>query len=577
MIQLFKSMGVTTKIVLTVIVLMLLVAVVINYVFISKYRDNITDAMAERAASFTAVADETKNHVAKMNNLNLFDNKSIIQEMETVRKNKGDYKATNAFQSIPVVAGWLAAEKAAKREGLDFKVLSFEARNKANEPQPGSFREKLLQDLEDQVKKGGDEAVYRIDKASNTLHYFRSIKLTEDCMTCHGQPRGKYDPDQDGLDVLGFPMEGWKVGDMHGAFEVAMPMSLVDSQVASFTKSSALWMIGLLTLAVISLIGLTHRVLGLPLRRIIDRMESGADQVSQASGQVSGSSQAMAEGASEQASSLEETSASLEQMNATVRQNAQNAQEANSMAEEARQVSVKGNEAMKRLTQTISKIKNSSDQTASILKTIDEIAFQTNLLALNAAVEAARAGEAGKGFAVVAEEVRSLAQRSAEASKSTAQLIEDACRNADQGVDVAGEAEASLSQIDDAVSRVTQLINQVSSASSEQADGIDQITKAVGQMDQVTQANAASSEESAAASQELSAQAEDLNCMVNELMATVFGEGSSNHRAQTKVKPVKTQTVSRQSRSVPRKQNQPAKAQAQQVIPLDDDDDFSEF
>ena len=199
-----------------------------------------------------------------------------------------------------------------------------------------------------------------------------------------------------------------------------------------------------------------------PLRRIIDGMENGASQVSQASDQVSSSSQSMAEGASEQASSLEETSASLEQMNATVRQNAQNAQEANTMAEEARQVSVKGNEAMQRLTQTISKIKSSSDQTASILKTIDEIAFQTNLLALNAAVEAARAGEAGKGFAVVAEEVRSLAQRSAEASKSTAQLIEDACRNADQGVDVASEAEASLSQIDDAVSRVTQLINQSS-------------------------------------------------------------------------------------------------------------------
>jgi methyl-accepting chemotaxis protein len=536
--------------------------------------------MADRAASFTAVADETKNHVAKLSSLNLFDSKAINDEMVAVRNSKGDYKTTNAFQSIPVVAGWLAAEKAAKREGLDFKILAFDARNKANEPQPGSFRANLLTDLEDQVKKGGDEAIYRVDEKSNTLHYFRAIKLTEDCMTCHGQPRGKYDPDQDGLDVLGFPMEGWHVGDTHGAYEVTLPMSLVDNQVASFTKSSAIWMVGLLTLAVLSLIGLTHRVLGLPLRRIIGRMESGADQVSQAAGQVSGSSQAMAEGASEQASSLEETSASLEQMNATVRQNAENAQEANTMAEEARQVSVKGNEAMKRLTQTISKIKNSSDQTASILKTIDEIAFQTNLLALNAAVEAARAGEAGKGFAVVAEEVRSLAQRSAEASKSTAQLIEDACRNADQGVDVASEAEASLSQIDDAVSRVTQLINQVSSASTEQADGIDQITKAVGQMDQVTQANAASSEESAAASEELSAQAEDLNCMVDELVSTVFGATVRNQRVKAKVQPVVSKKKALATRSASR-QPAPAKkampAKAQQIIPLDDDDDFSEF
>jgi methyl-accepting chemotaxis protein len=260
-----------------------------------------------------------------------------------------------------------------------------------------------------------------------------------------------------------------------------------------------------------------------PLRRIIEGLTQGSEQVSSASDQVSSASTQMAEGASEQASSLEETNASLQEMNAMVRQNAENATQANDLADEASKNSRNGNESMKRLGDAIGKIKESSDQTANILKTIDEIAFQTNLLALNAAVEAARAGEAGKGFAVVAEEVRSLAQRSAEASRNTAQLIEDARHNAENGVDVAHEVEQGLGQIDEVVGKVTSLITEVASASKEQADGIDQITKAMAQMDQVTQSNAANAEESASASEELSAQANELNNMVAQLVRLVDG------------------------------------------------------
>ena len=569
----FKSVGVTTKIVIMVIALMLMVAVVNNVIFIKHYRSSITDAMTQRAASFTAVADETKNHVARMSELNLFDNKAIVDELVAVHERKGDYTTTNAFKSIPVVAGLLAAGKAAKREGMDFKVLAFDARNKNNEPQSGSFRAKLLVDLEAQVNKGGEETIHRIDEKTNTLHYFRAIRLTSDCMACHGEPQGVHDPDKDGLDILGFPMENWKVGDTHGAYEVAMPMSLVDESVAKFTQTSAIWIVGLLSVATFFVILLARSVLGRPLRRIISRMESGAGQVAQASDQVSSSSQSMAEGASEQASSLEETSASLEQMNSTIRQNAKNAQDANGMAEEARKMSAKGNEAMTRLAQTIGKIKTSSDQTASILKTIDEIAFQTNLLALNAAVEAARAGEAGKGFAVVAEEVRSLAQRSAEASKSTAQLIEDACKNAEQGVNVANEAEESLSQIDATVAKVTDLINLVSAASTEQADGIDQISKAVGQMDQVTQSNAASSEESAAASEELSAQAQELTSMVDELVQTVFGAASKVGSASSAGHSIAKKPITRMSQPTRRASVQTRSSKrVEQIFPLDDDD-----
>ncbi len=178
----------------------------------------------------------------------------------------------------------------------------------------------------------------------------------------------------------------------------------------------------------------------------------------------------------------------------------------------------------------ISAIKQSSDQTASIMKTIDEIAFQTNLLALNAAVEAARAGEAGAGFAVVADEVRALALRSAEAAKETAQLIEKSQQNADNGVSVADEVNTILTRIVDGINQVSQLAQQISDASSDQAEGVNQINIAVQEMDKVTQANAAVSEQSSAASEELSGQARELDELVRKL-ADVVGGGTTGSNA----------------------------------------------
>jgi methyl-accepting chemotaxis protein len=172
-------------------------------------------------------------------------------------------------------------------------------------------------------------------------------------------------------------------------------------------------------------------------------------------------------------------------------------------------------------------IKKSSDQTAKIVKTIDEIAFQTNLLALNAAVEAARAGEAGKGFAVVAEEVRNLAQRSAEAAKNTAALIEESQKNAANGVSVSQEVAEILKKINDVAGKVALLNREVTAASDEQTKGIEQINKAVAEMDKVTQTNAANAEESASASEEMTAQAKELQDMVNQLVSLVEGGAST--------------------------------------------------
>ena len=252
----------------------------------------------------------------------------------------------------------------------------------------------------------------------------------------------------------------------------------------------------------------------------LTQVSEATEQVSAGTQQISAGSQNLAQGANEQASSLEEVSSSLEEMSSMTKQNAENAVQAKNLAGDANINSSSGTEAMGRMSQSINKIKESSDQTAKIVKTIDEIAMQTNLLALNAAVEAARAGEAGRGFAVVAEEVRNLAQRSAAAAKNTADMINESVRNAEDGVNIASEVSKSFETISGSVKKVNDLIAEIAAASQEQSQGISQVNDAVAQMDKVTQQNAANSEESASAAEEMSAQAEELQSMVAQFKLT---------------------------------------------------------
>jgi methyl-accepting chemotaxis protein len=251
---------------------------------------------------------------------------------------------------------------------------------------------------------------------------------------------------------------------------------------------------------------------------------AATEQVTAASEEIATGAQSLAEGASDQASSIEEISSSLMEMSGMAQQNMANANEARSLSEAAGQATEEGVQNMRQLSEAVESIKGSSDATAKVIKTIDEIAFQTNLLALNAAVEAARAGDAGKGFAVVAEEVRNLAMRSAEAAQDTAALIEEAVQNADYGVTHNQEAISSLSEIDQGVSRVREVMAEVSEASDQQTKGVDEISKAVEQMNGITQAVAANAEESASAAEELSSQAQLVQGLVGSFELTqAFG------------------------------------------------------
>jgi methyl-accepting chemotaxis protein len=252
----------------------------------------------------------------------------------------------------------------------------------------------------------------------------------------------------------------------------------------------------------------------------LERVRLSSDEAAHASDVIAGGAQTLAGDASEQAASLEEVASSLEELTAMTRRNADGASEASTLAVGTRTSVQEGVQRMSRLSDAVRQMKTSSDATARIVKTIDQIAFQTNLLALNAAVEAARAGDAGRGFAVVAEEVRALALRSAEAARQTAELIEQGTRLADEGVALNEDVLAAFQAINGSAEQVGDVVARIASASVEQAQGVAGIREAVDRMNTLTQRVAANAEESASAATELGGQSAALTRMVAEFRLT---------------------------------------------------------
>jgi methyl-accepting chemotaxis protein len=558
-----RGLGIGTKLLIAITGVLIAVVTANSLTFIHGYKSDVREDLMEKAASFTALADETKNHVARLHQERAFDTKAMVAEVVESMKHGGDYKKTRYFNSIPIVAGWTAAKEAAKREHIEFELPAFDARNKDNTPTPGSFREQMLRDLTAQVNSNGGDTLGRIDEQENTIHYMRAVRLDESCMSCHGDP-AKYDTkdDQgnfDGKDVLGFAMEGWKPGDMHGAFEVIMPLEHLDNQLAGFITTGAEIVLPIFVIGIGLIVIMIRQLLAAPLKQFTDVIErivaGGGDltqrfnlnrtdelgtlawtldsfvvglqkiistvadstrQVAAAATQIAASSEQMSEGMTRQQQQASQVAAAVEEMSATVIEVAKKSGEAANAANGSQKDANSGGEVVR---QTVTEIKaiaqdvsssaeavaglgKKGEQIGAIIEVINDIADQTNLLALNAAIEAARAGEHGRGFAVVADEVRKLAERTQQATEEVSKSIRE----------IQDETKSAVVRIEAGSKRVNHGVELAGNA----GQSLERIVASSQTLGSMVESIAAAAEEQSAASEQIAKSIEQINAVTRE-------------------------------------------------------------
>jgi methyl-accepting chemotaxis protein len=513
-------MKIGSKIILAAIAAVTLTAavtLVVQKFIIEKQGVDLTVATMRAAI---VEAENVRESISKLGKNGAFDRKKLLAEF----KASGDLRSSTLYDTIPVVAAWEAIEKVARQEGFEFRVPKNEARNERNTPT--QQEQEILKLLE----SGTKEEYVQIDRTAHKIIFARPIRLSKDCLFCHGDPATS--PTGDGLDVVGFKMENWKEGEVHGAFVLKADLGRVDSVVRTGMMHSLAWVLPLTVGIGLGFYLLNQRLIVRPLRVSITSLRHGSEQTAAAAAQISRSSQELAAGASEQAATLEESSATLEEIASMTKRNVEVAGATKTLANDTRQSAERGSAEMDAMNGAMKQIEAASANIANIIKTIDEIAFQTNILALNAAVEAARAGEAGMGFAVVAEEVRALAQRSAVAARETAAKIEDSIQKSSQGGAICTRVEENLREILAKARKMDQLVAEINNASSEQDQGVNQVNGAVAKLDKVTQNNAAHAEETASASEELSAQAVEMDRAMRDLAELIGGD--TNRRPSEK-------------------------------------------
>ncbi len=480
-----------------------------NYII----RDQGTELIRDQMRNTVLQAESVRENMGQMWQEGAVNQDTLLADYE-------DYgtegiQESQIYSSIPVVASWQSIEEIAEEKGYEFRIPREEPRNPDNLPDD---RER---DILNKLEESADDEFFEVDSDRDEIVYAKSITLTEDCMVCHGDPDNS--PTGDGKDMLGYEMEGWEEGEVHGAFLLRSDMDSVDEVSSRSRFLLIMFFLPVIGVAIGGFYLLNRWYIIKPFRTFLEQFDGMLQHTDSASDEIKSSSDSLADSANNQAASLEQISASVKELRSLSTDNKQSAEQGQQVIESTKEQTEVGVEKLESMNQSMQQISEAGHRSSKMLKEIDDIAMQTNLLALNASVEAARAGEAGEGFAVVAEEIRSLAVKVSDIANRIAEHTTDTIQKTDRGVEESGDVRSLIVEMNEQVQKLYDASSSVARKAGDQDTAIEEINSAMEQLENKTHTVASSSEEHNSIANEMRGLVHQIRENIEHLKRTMVG------------------------------------------------------